>query len=112
MWAELFSELPCTLREGMVAAGLNHVEVMSAAFDETEPLEAYGVLAVQLGYDNVDGATLLYELTEACRGRTRRTPGRLAEVSDADIEVWALKKRRLAKTPASSSADPLAGRLE
>jgi hypothetical protein len=104
MWSEQFLALPCNLREGLVAAGLNHVEVMSKAFSADEELPAYEALARQVGYDESDGGQLLYDLAGACRKRSLRTPGRIAAVPDADIEVWRCKKARAERASIAPAA--------
>ena len=87
MWPAQFHALPCTLREGLVAAGFNHIEDCSAAISPGEPNEAYQLLAEQVGYAEADGEELLRDLVSACSQKTGRTPARSAAVTDAEVVV-------------------------
>ena len=103
MWSAHFNGLPCTLREGLVSGGLDNAELLAMSFGPDEPDEAYERLANQIGYAEDDGGELIRGLVDLSRGRALRTPSRLAAVTDAEIEVWATKRRRIAAAEKASA---------
>ena len=93
-WSSRWCALPCTLRDGFVATGLDKPDLFSLAFGADEGEREYGALSRQVGYEEDDGAELLGGLVEVCSGRVRRAPTRIAAVSDAEITVWAMKRQK------------------
>ena len=94
MWSSVFKSLPCTLRDGLVDNGLSDPEVLASAFGPDEGPEAFAKLASEVGYDGDNGGDLMVALVAASKSRTKRTPSRIAAVSDTEILVWSEKRAR------------------
>ena len=102
-WSSRWGALPCTLRDGLVATGLGNPDLFSLAFGAEEGEQEHGALAMQVGYEEDDGAELIGGLVEICTGRIRRAPTRIAAVSDAEITVWAMKRQKTEKAEVSAA---------
>ena len=93
-WALEWSRLTDDEKEPLQVLGLDSPELMARAFAEDEPLESFTQTAAELWPDRSGGWALLHDLWSAAKGVRSTTPGRIAAMSEPDMEVASAKRQR------------------